>query len=84
MTPASCLLEDKEFFIILKATQGNETIQLQWFTYVAAVVPISHLNGLIPEQESTLEVTAIAGAAVTEMNTVQLLGKMLSFWSGTG
>lgn len=43
---------------------------------------------LTPEQESTLEVTAIAvaipGAAVTEINVVQLLGKMLSFWSGTG
>lgn len=49
MTPASCLLEDKAAFIILKASQGNETIQLYWFIYVAAIVPVSHLNGFILE-----------------------------------
>lgn len=49
MTPASCLLEDKKAFIILKASQGNETIQLYWFIYIAAIVPVFHLNGFIPE-----------------------------------
>lgn len=43
MTLASCLLEDKKAFIILKASQGNETIQLYWFIYVAVVVPISSI-----------------------------------------
>lgn len=49
MTLASCLLEDDKAFIILKASQGMETIQLSWFIYVDAVLPVSHLNGFILE-----------------------------------
>lgn len=84
MTPASCLLEDKAAFIILKASQGNKTIQLYWFIYVAAVVPVSHLNGFYSRIRIRMEVTAILVAFPAEVNPVQLPGKMLTFWSGTG
>lgn len=79
MTPASCLLKDKKAFIILKASQGNKTIQLYWFVYVAAVVSVSHLNGFYCRIRICMEVTAVLVAVPAEVNPVQLPGKMLTF-----